>query len=104
MRKVSTTNDHPFYVGSGHYKRADSLQVDDIIFVQDGKELNNMTYVQDGQKLIPETIIDIISIPLPVTVYCLRLEGKIQTYFASGIAVHSADITFLEKGSSSNEK
>ena len=84
-RKVSTTDEHPFYVGEGKYKRADSLQVNDVI------------YVQDRQELKPETITNIVAITAPSTVYCLHLEGEIQTYFAGGFAVHSSNMTSLGK-------
>lgn len=82
-RKVSTTDEHPFYIGEGKYKRADSLQVNDTI------------YTQEGQELIPETITNILPIIKPSTVYCLHLEGEVKTYFAGGFAVHSSNTTLL---------
>jgi len=80
--EVRVTGEHPFYVGDGVFKTAESLQVGDVVYVFNGSELSKERIA--FKELVEEKI----------TVYNIRTDWP-NTYFANFIAVHNKGGCFL---------
>jgi predicted lipid-binding transport protein (Tim44 family) len=75
-RELHVTEEHPFYVGAGVFKTAESLRAGDRIVVY------------DGHGLAPATLLALERVSAHVRVYNLQTEEP-HTFFASGAAVHN---------------
>jgi predicted lipid-binding transport protein (Tim44 family) len=75
-RELHVTEEHPFYVGGGVFKTAETLRAGDRIMVY------------DGHRLAPATLLALERVPAHVRVYNLQTEEP-HTFFASGAAVHN---------------
>lgn len=73
---LRVTAEHPFYVGSGTFRTAETLRTGDALFAYDGSELGE------------QRVSDIRRIKAHTRVYNLQTDSP-HTFFANGIAVHN---------------
>lgn len=73
---LRVTAEHPFYVGSGRFRIADTLHAGDIVFAYDGHDL------------AAQSVREIRRVHARTRVYNLQTDHP-HTFFADGIAVHN---------------
>ncbi len=74
--ELRVTDEHPFYVGNGMFKTAETLRPGDTV------------YVYDGSGLAPQRVQSLEHVLASVTVYNLQTDAP-HTFLANGVAVHN---------------
>jgi predicted lipid-binding transport protein (Tim44 family) len=74
--ELRVTDEHPFYVGDGTFKTAETLHAGDTVFAY------------DGTALVPQRVLALERVQADVTVYNLQTDAP-HTFLANGVAVHN---------------